>query len=308
MYLQSSNETYLLLTDSLTYLIAGFIDSCLVSGNNIVIVTTDKETKKAIENDIGTPVFYCPIKPQKNAGLFYKENMPGSLEDMSIDGFPIWKGLSIDRLRFWSIETGFLDEFISKLNYTKSVVDMNPMANISTVFDSIKNIVVLKNRTFRTPEILSFMEQQSDNIVEFVTDTNDDIPLLAKYDKPIHIWAVEEKFKPPTADDREGQLCYYDKQYIWQFNELIERFGFIQPVSYDSRSIETFPLCHPGFKGKILPPNTKKRPLELVMFAYDENIIKQIDPEKVLIFDPYGVNRARELAVGDEKVRFISHG
>jgi hypothetical protein len=57
----------------------------------------------------------------------------------------------------------------------------------------------------------------------------------------------------------------------------------------------------------VLPPNTKPKPVELIMFAYDENIVNEIDPEKVFLFDPYGVNMASELSVGDSRVEFVDN-
>ena len=43
-YLQTG-ETYLLFADNLTEIVAGFIDVCLLAGNDLVIATSNEEFK-----------------------------------------------------------------------------------------------------------------------------------------------------------------------------------------------------------------------------------------------------------------------
>jgi hypothetical protein len=117
---------------------------------------------------------------------------------------------------------------------------------------------------------------------------------------PALIWADEKPVILPTQRDLEhrGAQIYYDKKYIWQFNEY-ENKEKLPVVSLDERSIETFPLCHPQ-SGVIHPPRMNVE--KLIMFGYDEGVIDTLNPLSVKIYDKYGVNMSKEMSFGDNRV------
>lgn len=300
-----SGETYLLLADNLSTITAGFIDAVLLSGSDLVVITSNKAFEQEAREAMGISCFYTPITTKNDNKSFFYNNMPGSLEELKIESFPLWKGLAIDRLRFWQLELSLLREVVENTSYTKVVIQMNPHSPLSAIFDDFDtdNLIVLKDETLRTPEILNFLKQKSVECV--ITDSEIDTAFIANYAKSAMVWRIEQKYSPPDDRKKVEQLIYYDKQYIWQFNEFAEKYGEVQAVSHDERSRETFLLCHPKAKSKVVPPNLLGAPTELILFAYDEKVIAALDPEVVTIFDPYGVNMAKELSVGDERVRFV---
>ncbi len=302
-YLQTG-ETYLLLADNLTELVAGFIDACLLSGNDLVVATSNKAFREEVGKSMGLACFYLPTPSRNDNKIFFDDNMPGSMEDLEVDGFQLWKGLAIDRLRFWQLELNLLKKFIEEVSYTKVAIEMNPMSSLSAVFDSLQSITILKSDTLRTPEIVTFLQKKSDEIDCVITDSEIDTEFIFNYVNNAKVWRIEEEYTPPDKQKRIEKLIYYDKQYIWQFNEFVENWGLFDTVSFDKRSQETFPLCHPGL-GEALPPETLPQPVELIMFSYDEQVIKAIKPEKITIFDPYGVNKAKEMSAGDTRVVLI---
>lgn len=296
------NKTYLVLTNNLTSLIAATIDSALIAGGNIVIVTSKKEVQKAIADNVGLPSFLVDIPPSSDNRLFFDRHMPGSLEDLRVENYELWKGLSIDRLRFWQVNSDLLAKFISNINFDTVVVDFDLMSLLSPVWDSLdKPFILVKNRTLRTPEHYLFMVKNKSKIELVVTDKEMDGEYLESIGVKTAVLEAEKPFEPPTEKVYGEKVIYYDKRYIWQFNEYVERYGWFQPVSYDNRSIELFTKCH-GFKSGILPVKTVKTPEQLIMFTYDEEVIDAMKPKEVLIYDPYQVNMAKETAVGDERV------
>ena len=135
-YIFNGNKSYLVLTDNLTSLMAGVIDSILLSGSNITIVTSRKETQEAIAHNVGLPSFLVPVPSHSDNQMFFRTQMPGELDGMEFESFPLWKGLSIDRLRFWQVNNGLLNEFISKINYDIAVIDFDLMSPLSSVWES----------------------------------------------------------------------------------------------------------------------------------------------------------------------------
>ena len=141
MYVFDSSKTYLVLADNLSALLAACIDSILVSGGNIVIVTSKQETQQEIASKVGINPFLIPVPGHADDEAFFNNNMPGSLEDLEFKRFPLWKGLSIDRLRFWQVNNGLLNEFISKINFDVTILDldlMSPLTSLSTKL--LKNV------------------------------------------------------------------------------------------------------------------------------------------------------------------------
>lgn len=303
------SKTYLVLTDNLTSLVAGFIDSALLSGSNIVIVTSRKQVREQITNNVGFPTFLVPIPPANDNKLFFSTNMPGNLEELEYKSFPLWKGLSADRLRFWQVNNGLLKEFISKISFDTAVIDFDLLSPLSSVWEEIGQLIVLKNQTLRTPEHFSFLIRNKERIEYVVTDKEMDIPYLSQANLQTRVWDVEKEFEPPIEKVYGPDAIYYDKRYIWQFNEyfdgkhqVVGNTKFPQAVSFDNPSIELFPRCHPNAHVQVVPPNTVTTPNRLIMFAYDEEVIDRISPKEVLIYDPYNVNRAVEMSVGDDRV------
>lgn len=296
-------KTYLVLTDSLTELIASAIDSFLISGSSTIIVTSRKEVQKAIAENIGLQSFVVPVLNENDNGLFYQQNMPGSLE-LEIEKFPLWKGLSIDRLRFWQVNNNLLKEFVSKLDFDTVVIDFDPMSPLSSVWDLLDDIILIKNETLRTPEHFAFLTKNSEKISKVITDKEMDVAYLNGLNSVV--WETEKPFEPPIEKVYADRAIYYDKRYIWQFNEFVEKYGYVQPISFDDRSIDLFNRCHPHVRGEILPPSAVVTPSELIMFAYDERVIDAIKPQKVAVFDPYGVNMTKDMIVGDERVGVIN--
>lgn len=301
------NKTYLVLTSNLTSLIAGVIDSILLSGSGIVIVTDSEKTQKEISQNVGILPFLVPVPPSSDNQSFFFDNMPGKLQSMEIELFPIWKGLSIDRLRFWQLNNGLIDEFIFKLSFDVAVVDFDLVSPLSVTWDCFDDTILVKNRTFRTPEHLAYL-QRGRAIKQVVTDKEIDIPYLERAlggNKAV-VWQAEKPFEPPVEKQHKGECIYYDKRYIWQFNEYIERYGLKQPISFDERSIDMFHKCHNVPNVDVLPPSTVTKPETLVMFAYDEEVIDAINPQRIAIYDPYGVNMADVTSIGDERVVLIN--
>lgn len=302
------NKTYLVLTDRLTSLIAGVVDSVLVSGSSIIIVTSDRQTRSEIAKNIGVAAFLVPVPGKNDNRSFFYDNMPGSLQDLEIESFPLWKGLSIDRLRFWQVNRDLLEEFISKIEFDTAVLDFDPMSPLSAVWDCFYDITLVKSGTLRTPEHYTFMQKHKGIINGVITDKEIDKPYLKQLGiETASVWETERPFEPPVDKQYGEPAIYYDKRYLWQFNEFVERYGQIQPISFDERSIDLFPKCH-NIKATVLPPTAVTRPSRLFMFSYDEEVIDRIDPQQIVIFDPYGVNKAREMSCGDARVVEVMNG
>jgi hypothetical protein len=304
-YSFNPSKTYLVLTDSLSSLIAATIDSLLVSGANIVVVTSKSKVQQEITEKIGITPFHIPVPPLNDDHQFFLGNMPGSLEDLVFEGFPLWKGLSIDRLRFWQVNNDLLKKFIEKIDFDISIIDLDLMSRLTSLpIASYKESIVVKNATLRTPEIYSFLQKLQPSAV--ITDKEMDIPYLDHFlDTTKKVWAQEIPFEPPIDKVYGPPALYYDKRYIWQFNEYVERHEFVPPISFDERSIEVFSRCHPVGGMYVLPPSAIATPETLVMFAYDEQAIDAIKPKRVVIYDPYGVNMAEIMAIGDERVTVL---
>jgi hypothetical protein len=304
-YKFDSAKTYLVLTDNLSHLIAAAIDSVLLAGANIVIVTSNPKAQKEITEKIGITPFHVTVPPLSDDNQFFLGNMPGSLEDHVFNGFPLWKGLSIDRLRFWAINNNLLQEFIGNIHYDETVIDLDLMSPLTSLpIEMYRDATVVKNATLRTPEIYSFLQKLNPKAV--VTDRQMDVPYLDHFlDATKMVWEQDKPFEPPVDKQYGLPVIYYDKRYIWQFNEYVERFDFAPPISFDKRSIEIFTRCHPVSGMYVLPPNAIGTPETLIMFAYDEQVIDTIKPKKVTIFDPYGVNMAQVMSMGDERVTLL---
>lgn len=309
------NRTYLVLTDSLTSLIAGVIDSILVSGSSIIIGTSNQKTRSEIIKNIGITPFLIPVPGKNDNRSFFYNNMPGSMEDLEIESFPLWKGLSADRLRFWQVNNELLKEFISKISFDTAVIDFDLLSPLSSIWEEIGQLIILKNQTLRTPEHFSFLVRNRERVEYVVTDKEMDVSYLSQADLQAEVWSVEKEFEPPIEKVYGLDAIYYDKRYIWQFNEyfdgkhlVIGNTKFPQAISFDSPSIELFPRCHPNAHVQVVPPNTITTPKRLIMFAYDEEVIDRISPKEVLIYDPYNVNRAVEMSVGDERVVRVING
>lgn len=308
-YIWESNKTYLVATDHLTSLIAGAIDSILVSGSGVIIITGNSKTQKEIAQNVGILPFLIPIPSNNDNRSFFLDNMPGNLEELEVQSFPLWKGLSIDRLRFWQVNTGLLEEFISKINFDIAVIDFDLLSPLSSVWDMFDNTILVKSQTLRTPEHFAFLKRYTDlgMVRGVITDKNTDKNYLKQIGiDNVSTWQAEKPFEPPTEKEYGDVLIYYDKRYIWQFNEYVERYGLSQPISFDQRSIDMFDKCHQLPNVQVIPPKAAMTPRMLIMFAYDEEVIDAINPQKVMIFDPYGVNKANEMSVGDDRVEFIS--
>jgi hypothetical protein len=180
------------------------------------------------------------------------------------------------------------------------------MSSISVVYDNLSNLILLKNRTLRTPEHYNFMSQNKGRIKCVISDNENDIEYVDTLNIPTVVWCNEDKLILPTERDEEkkGTLLYYDKKYIWQFSDYAEKEGLRYPiVSLDERSISIFESCHPRVNVNITPPFNK--PDTLIMFAYDEEVINQIDPRYVIIYDNYKVNLASIMSIGDKRVMDI---
>lgn len=303
-YIFDSDKTYLFLVDNLTALVAAAIDSVLLSGSGIIVATNNEKTQREMAQSVGIQAFHIPLIPSHDNRLFHENNMPRSLESLDdFKLFPLWKGLSIDRLRFWQINRGLLEEFLSKLNFDVLVADFNIHSPLSSVHESDRfdKMVLIKNGTLRTPEHIAFIERNNGRILSIISDKEIDKPFIAAVGSNPLIWVAEKEFEPPV-DKEYGRPCiYYDKQYIWQFNMYVERLPLFQVVSLDERSIEMFPRCH-NINTNILPVTAVTRPERLIMFAYDEQVIDRIEPKEVLIYDPYGANRAYMTSIGDDRV------
>lgn len=306
-YIWESNKTYLVVTDHLTSLIAGVIDSILVSGSGVIIVTSNSKTQKEIAQNIGILPFLIPIPSNNDNRSFFFDNMPGNLEELEVQSFPLWKGLGIDRLRFWQVNKGLLEEFVSKIKFDIAVIDFDMMSPLSSGWDMFDNIVVVKSYTLRTPEHYAFLKRYTKSINRVVTDKEIDKDYLKQIGvNNVSVWQAEKPFEPPIEKEYGDPCIYYDKRYIWQFNEYVERYGLLQPISFDQRSIDMFDKCHQLPNVQVVPPKAARTPSVLIMFAYDEEIIDAINPHKVMIFDPYGVNKAAEMFVGDDRVGFVN--
>lgn len=305
------NKTYLVLVDSLTSLTAGAIDSILVSGSGIIIATSNVKTRNEIAQNVGIIPFLIPVPTSNDNKSFFYNNMPGNLEDLEIESFPLWKGLSIDRLRFWQVNTKLLEEFISKVDFDEAVIDFDLLSPLSPCWDMFDSISLIKNGTLRTPEHFAFLKRYSELgvISGVVTDKEQDKIYLKQFGiSNVSVWQAEKPFEPPIEKTYGEPCIYYDKQNIWQFNEFVERYGVLQPISFDQRSIDMFPKCH-HYNIEVLPPTAVTRPERLFMFSYDEQVIDRINPKQVIIFDPYGVNMAREMMAGDSRVvEVLNHG
>lgn len=299
------SKTYLVLADSLSALIAATIDSLLVSGANIVIVTSSSKVQQEVTEKIGIVPFHVPIPPLNDDRRFFLGNMPGSLEDLVFNGFPLWKGLSIDRLRFWQVNNDLLRKFIERIDYDSVVLDLDLMSPLTSLpIGMYKDATVVKNATLRTPEIHSFLQKLQPSAV--ITDKEMDVPYIDHFlDATKKVWAQEVPFEPPIEKVHGPPALYYDKRYIWQFNEYVEKHEFIPPISFDTRSIEMFPRCHQINGAQVLPPSAIATPETLVMFAYDEQVIDVIKPKQVTVYDPYGVNMAEIMAIGDKRVTVL---
>ena len=86
-YIFNGNKSYLVLADNLTSLMAGVIDSILLSGSNITIVTSRKETQEAIAQNVGLPSFLVPGPSYSDNQMFFRTQMPGELDGMEFESF-----------------------------------------------------------------------------------------------------------------------------------------------------------------------------------------------------------------------------
>ena len=302
-----SSKRYLLLTDSLTALVATAINAILVGGGTVMCVTSDQRIKNEVQTKVGVPVTVVRIKGGDEID-FYNHHMPGSMEDLYFDDFPLWKGLSIDRLRFWHVDKNEALFLLSMLDYDEAILDLNMMTNISSVYEDVNcPTTVLKNGTLRTPAHLDFLTAMGDRLTRVVTNREIDIDYLkAIKDVEVSVWRDEDPLILPTERDREKNLSvvYYDKQYAWQFNEVFPLISVNSVVTYDKRSAEVFPLCHFGAKiidAKLVENNVNT----LIMFGYDEGVIDKINPHHVIIHDKRAVNSARIMARGDKRVEVL---
>lgn len=299
--------------------------------SDILVVTQSHEVASSLVSMGITRPILLPINGKSDNRAFHEQYMPGVLNELFIDSFPIWKSLAIDRWRFWHNAncTQIIDN-CSLIKYDELIISLD-MHDIGVwdVARSVSGIPVtaIKTHHLRTPEFLDFLlNVPVDNFVVSYSDEAEFIKTICP-EKSVAIARGARSKREEVAFRKKQELrtgfellnansvigVVYDKRDDWQFvrtfHSMIEQDvyrGFVFIVlPYDKRSAELYYSCVPQW----IKETVRMIPVDsagllnmcdrIIVNRFDEEFLNNL-PENipVTIVDPFNLNLSQQLTLG----------
>lgn len=281
--------------------------------NWVDVYTNNYNLIESIES-LGVECIYVPYNEEKSKEVrdkkFFDLFMPGDLDGLSLNGFPVWKALSLDRLKFW------YSDYYSKYDfphYDVCYYSLDIMSSFPWVIDADKRIGIKVN-SLRTREMVDFL--RSGYFDEVIVSFDDELKLadvtkskgIKRQTKQI---LNNQSFRDSHAYGKEVVGIIFDKQNDWQYRlfldklttkpHLFDRYYFMAFAS-DERSAELFYTI--GGKLELQPLVLLKNCNKIVDFAFHESIYNNCLGEYV-IADYGNINNALATTAGLEEIKVI---
>lgn len=291
------------------------------------IVCTDPAIRHKIFEETGFRSITIPLQRKADQEeIFHETFMPGVLDRYEWGDLPIWKAVSIDRLRFWS-HGDETDNFMS-------MVELMDITGLTTTFDVHSCIpwealawaesigvptTLVKTRGIRNKEC--FMAAQMIPPSRLIVSFNDEAELYQRVlpdteivvvvgDRPKRPRVLKEKKDALRSglgipDDAFVTAIVYDKRDEWAFMHLAKLVAHTNKLAesiifpYDSRSEELFDKSLPRdlVYGMLCDsPKFFAACDEIITFRYLEEVMGATPDIPVAIYDFFDRQLSSELA------------
>lgn len=259
------------------------------------------------------------VSTGENDSDFFEKYMPGKLDGLEIDGYPIHKSLSVDRLKFWYIGRPLerLVDLILQIRADELVVSAdikNPIIwSVAEKFDGC--VTAVKTESLRTREFYDYYPDMPIDIMVVSFPDEEEYLKKACPEKKVRSRANRKEKRVVEFQER-GNLkaslgipankkvvgFIYDRRDMWQYKRAMSGAkGDFFPIAfpYDTRSSELFYLCD----FSEIPLVESERFLdacdEVVMFRFLESVYNLLPKNtNVLVYDFFDINRSMETGTG----------
>ena len=279
----------------------------------IDVYTNNHNAVEPIES-LGLECIYmppvCSGNKMEEDKKFYDKFMPGELDGLEIESFPVWKSLSLDRLKFWC-DNGYSGYDIPHYDVCYSSLDI--MSVFPWIIKADKRIGV-KVDSLRTRTMVDFLGLGY--LDEIIVSYDDELSLhktavskgITRQVKPE---LKNDGFKQSYSVGRKIAGIIFDKQNDWQYRELLSFLSrnvnsewYFVAFATDERSAQLFPSI--GGVIETQPISMLKMCDTVIDFSFHESIYNNTLGEYTIL-DYGNVNNSIEVSDGlSVKVKYES--